>query len=358
MKDLGELHHFLAISVSQYAHGLFLSQSKYATDILYRANMSNCNSVITLVDTNKKLRASSRLWPACGRPYTLSQSCGSSSVFDLYTTRYFLCRSTKPHFQALRRILRYLKKTLQFGLQLSPTSSNHRVAYTGADCGIVRTLVGPRSAISSKRQAMVFPYSFEAEYRGVSNVVSKTCWIHNLLLELHCPIIKATFVYCDNVSAIYLLGNPVQHHRTKHVEFDIHFVRNQVARGQVRVLHVPSRFQFADVAFHGYSLRIFDPVFAFDHPSLRLQGHIRMSILGNKYFRLDMDSYQATDEGTIMNESKVVDEGTIVNEDKIMNENDMDEGSEDGEFTLATSDILDEVEVEMRELDDENAYPE
>jgi len=73
--------------------------------------------------------------------------------------------------------------------------------------------------------------SAEAEYRGVANVVSESCWLRNLLLEPHCPIHKTTLVYCDNVSAIYLSENPVQHQCTKHIKMDIHFVREQVARG-------------------------------------------------------------------------------------------------------------------------------
>jgi len=48
-------------------------------------------------------------------------------------------------------------------------------------------------------------------------------------------------VYCDNASAIYLSSYPVQHQRTKHIEMDIHFIRQNVARGQAQVLHVPSR---------------------------------------------------------------------------------------------------------------------
>ncbi|MCI24893.1 copia protein [Trifolium medium] len=51
--------------------------------------------------------------------------------------------------------------------------------------------------------------------------------------------------------AIYLSGNPVQHQRTKHIEMDIHFVREKVARGQARVLHVPSRHQIADIFTKG-----------------------------------------------------------------------------------------------------------
>ena len=69
------------------------------------------------------------------------------------------------------------------------------------------------------------------EYRGLANLVSEACWLRNLLLELHCPLKRATIVYCDNISAIYLSTNPVQHQRTKHVELDIHFVREKVALG-------------------------------------------------------------------------------------------------------------------------------
>nr|GEU81590.1 ribonuclease H-like domain-containing protein [Tanacetum cinerariifolium] len=71
----------------------------------------------------------------------------------------------------------------------------------------------------------------EAEYRGVANVVAETCWIQNLLRELHTPLSSATIVYCDNVSVVYLSSNPVQHQRTKHIEIDIHFVRDLVATG-------------------------------------------------------------------------------------------------------------------------------
>jgi hypothetical protein len=53
---------------------------------------------------------------------------------------------------------------------------------------------------SSKRQPTLSRSSAEAEYRGVAIVVSESCWLRNLLLELYCPIYKATMVSCDNVS--------------------------------------------------------------------------------------------------------------------------------------------------------------
>lgn len=80
---------------------------------------------------------------------------------------------------------------------------------------------------------------------GVANVVSKMYWLRNLLLELRCPISTVILIYYHNVSANYLSENPVQHQRSKYFEMDIHFVREKVERGQVRVLHVPSWYQIA-----------------------------------------------------------------------------------------------------------------
>nr|GFA68670.1 NBS-containing resistance-like protein [Tanacetum cinerariifolium] len=91
----------------------------------------------------------------------------------------------------------------------------------------------------------------EAEYRGVGNVVVETSWIRNFLCELHTPLFTAISVYCDNVSAIYMSANPVQHQRTKHIKIDIHSVRDYVASVQVRVLYVPSRFHHADIFTKG-----------------------------------------------------------------------------------------------------------
>jgi hypothetical protein len=54
-------------------------------------------------------------------------------------------------------------------------------------------------------------------------------------------------VFCDNVSTIYLSTKLVQHQRTKHVEIDLHFIRDKVATGEIHVLHVPSASQYADV---------------------------------------------------------------------------------------------------------------
>ncbi|GKF79363.1 ribonuclease H-like domain-containing protein, partial [Tanacetum coccineum] len=79
-----------------------------------------------------------------------------------------------------------------------------------------------------------------------------------VFLELHTLLLSITLVYCDNVSAIYMIAISVQHQRTKHIEIDIHFVHDMVARGQVRVLHVPSRYQYADIFTKGLPYALFE----------------------------------------------------------------------------------------------------
>ena len=88
--------------------------------------------------------------------------------------------------------------------------------------------------------------------------MAECSWIHQLLQELLCDVHKATLVYRDNISAVYLSANPVHHRRTKHIELDIHFMRVQVALGRVRVLHVPTTQQFADVMTKGLPTPVFE----------------------------------------------------------------------------------------------------
>ena len=99
--------------------------------------------------------------------------------------------------------------------------------------------------------------SAEAEYRAVANGVAEASWLRQVFLELCCPLRRATVVYCDNVSAVYLSTNPVQHQRTKHIEIDLHFVRERVALGEVRVLHVPTTSQYADIFTKGLPTSVF-----------------------------------------------------------------------------------------------------
>ncbi|XP_071695879.1 uncharacterized mitochondrial protein AtMg00810-like [Rutidosis leptorrhynchoides] len=275
MTDLGPLNYFLGIHATRTTSGMFLSQKQYASEIIDRAGMPTCHPCRTPVEPGAKLTSHG---PPVKDP-TLYRSLAGALQYLTFTRPdisyavqqicLFMHDPREQHMHALKRILRYIQGTTDLGLQLYASSPTTLVAYSDADwagCPTTRRSTSGYCVFlgnnllswSSKRQLTPSRSSAEAEYRGVANAVAETCWIRNLLRELHCPLTSATLVYCDNISSVYLSSNPVQHQRTKHIEIDIHFVRDLVAQGQVRVLHVPSRYQFADIFTKGLPFALFD----------------------------------------------------------------------------------------------------
>ncbi|GJR16751.1 ribonuclease H-like domain-containing protein [Tanacetum coccineum] len=194
-----------------------LQQKKYAVEILDRAHMVNCNPSRTPIDTESKLRSDGDM---VSNP-TLYQSLACSLQY-LTSTRpdisyavqqvcLYMHDPREPHFSALKRILRYVRGTLDYGLQLFSSSTTDLVAYSDADWAGCPTT--HHSTLGA-----------EVEYRGVTNAVDETCWLRNLLREFHTPLCSATLVYCDNV----------------------------------RVLHVPSSYQYADIFTKGLHSAIFE----------------------------------------------------------------------------------------------------
>nr|GEY83530.1 ribonuclease H-like domain-containing protein [Tanacetum cinerariifolium] len=263
MTDLGALNYFLGVSATRSSTGLFFSQKKYACELLERANMVNCNPLRTPVDTNSKIGPEG---VAVQDPTLYGSLAGGLQYLtftrpDLSYAVQQICLymhdPREPHFAALKRILRYVQGTVDFGLQLYASATTSLVGYTNADrAGCLSTrrftfeycvfLGDNLLSWSSKRQHTISRSSAEAKYRGVANVVAETAWLRNLLRELHSSLSIASLVYCDNVSAVYVSANPVQHQRMKHIEIDIHFVCDMVQTGHIRVLHGISLIQIGD----------------------------------------------------------------------------------------------------------------
>ncbi|GJU96535.1 ribonuclease H-like domain-containing protein [Tanacetum coccineum] len=197
-------------------------------EILERASMVHCNPSRTPVDTKSKLGTTGDV---VSNP-TLYRSLAGSLQYLTFT----------------RPDISYVVQQMYIGLVVLLLDDRLQVTVS-----FLATIFSP-----AKRQPMLSRSSAEAEYRGVANAVAETCWLHNLLRELHTPLSSAMLVYCDNVSVVYSSSNPVQHQRTKHIEIDIHFVRDLVSTGQVRVLHVPSHCQYANIFTRGLPTALFE----------------------------------------------------------------------------------------------------
>nr|GEX58300.1 ribonuclease H-like domain-containing protein [Tanacetum cinerariifolium] len=198
-----------------------VQQRKYAVEILERAHMLNCNPSQTLVDTESK-QGDDDIF------YVVQQVC------------LYMHDPREPQFSSLKWILWYVRGTLDHGLQLFSSSTTSLVAYSDADwvgCPTTRRsasgyyvfLGNNLFSWSSKRQSKLSRSSAEAEYRGVTNAVAETYWL-----------------------GIYY------HQCTKHIEIDIHFVRDLVATGEVWVPHVPSGYQYANIFTKGLPSTLFE----------------------------------------------------------------------------------------------------
>jgi hypothetical protein len=300
VKDMGPVHFFLGIDVTRNASGFFLSQHKYALELLERAGMSTCKPADTPADTKPKASANAGT-PLSDRDASTYRSMAGALQYltisrpDLaYAVQQVCLHMHAPrdtHSALIKRILRYVQGTSTFGLHLHGFSTPEITAYTDADwagcpdtrrstSGYCVFLGDSLVSWSSKRQPTVSRSSAEAEYRGVANAVAECCWLRHLLGELHINITKATIAYCDNVSSVYMSKNPVHHRRTKHIELDVHFVREKVALGELRVLHIPTTQQLADIFTKGLPRVLFTEFrdsLAVGSPPSRLRGGVEQA---------------------------------------------------------------------------------
>ena len=153
------------------------------------------------------------------------------------------------HWVALKRLLRYLRSTTSFGVLNTKETDRRLLAYSDSEwagdpqdrtstTGYVIYLGRSPISWSSKKQPSVSRSSTEGEYRAVAATVSETNWLTHLLEEIQFPLIVVPKVLIDNISTTYICGNPVFHSRMKHVAIDFHFVREQVERKHLEVVHL------------------------------------------------------------------------------------------------------------------------
>ena len=167
-------------------------------------------------------------------------------------------KPTQTHWAATKRLLRYLKQTIFHGIQLINHTHPSLTTFSDADwVGNLNDRTSTSAYIiflgsnpvpwSSKKQRAVARSSTEAKYKALTNAASETIWIHSLLHELGFKLNITPSLLCHNLGATHLSHNPVHHSRMKHIQIDLHFVRDLVHRGAIRVRHVHTQDQLADL---------------------------------------------------------------------------------------------------------------
>ncbi|RVX07394.1 Retrovirus-related Pol polyprotein from transposon RE1 [Vitis vinifera] len=264
LRDLGPLSYFLGIQAHQLGSVLHLTQHKYIADLLKHTQMETSKPApipgrldrtfsqsdgVSLSDPSEYRRTVGALqYVTLTRPdiaFAMNKAC------------QFMAKPSDVHWMAVKRILRYLKGTIHLGLHFQPAASMELQGYSDADwascpddrrstSGYCVFLGSNLISRSSSKQPIVSKSSAESEYRGLVSLTAELVWIQSLLQELCLPT-SPPILWCDNQSAAHLAANPVFHSRSKHIELDLHFIREKVLRQELQICYVPSGDQLADI---------------------------------------------------------------------------------------------------------------
>jgi FtsZ-binding cell division protein ZapB len=265
MSMFGELSYFLGLQITQNDEGLFLSQEKYLKEMLKRFQMEDASPVSTPMVCGCKLSKDDTTPEVDQRLY---RSMIGSLLYITITrpdimhavgmVGRFQAAPKQSHLVAVKRIFKYLKGTLSYGLWYPRNQNFQLMAYSDADWA---NCVDERKSTSggafflgdslvawlSKKQSSIALSTTEAEYIAAAACCTQVIWMIQALADLKVTYEEPIPLHCDNTSTISVSKNPVLHSKTKHIPLKYHFLKDQVANKVVQLQYIPSTEQIADL---------------------------------------------------------------------------------------------------------------
>ncbi|GJZ27730.1 retrovirus-related pol polyprotein from transposon TNT 1-94 [Tanacetum coccineum] len=202
MSMMGELKFFLGLQVHQSPHGIFVSQSQYAIELLKKHGLDECVLTSTPMAT-ERLDADLQGTPTDQTTYHRmigGLMCLTASRLDIafatFVCARYQARPMVKHLKEVKRIFRYLRKSYNMGLWYPKDSGFELIAYSDVD---------------------------------------------------HARLQSDSDIYCDSKNAIAISCNPVHHSKSKHINIRYHFIREHVEKGTVEIYFVGTEYQLADL---------------------------------------------------------------------------------------------------------------
>ncbi|KAM2279879.1 hypothetical protein ACFX1S_040660 [Malus domestica] len=264
MSMCGDLNFFLGLQVKQVEDGIFVIQTKYASDLVKKFGLTSAKPVSNPTATTIKLHKDpngksvdqtlyrsmigSLLYLTASRP-DISFSVGACARYQ--------ANPKESHLEVVKRIIRYVSGIADFGLHYSFETNSEIVGFSDADwvgnaddrkstSGGCFYVVNNLVAWHSKKQNCVSLSTAEAEYIAAGSCCTQLLWMKQMLSDYGIHQ-NAFSIFCDNTSAINISKNPVQHSRTKHIDIRHHFIRVLVEEKVLVLEYVATAHQLADL---------------------------------------------------------------------------------------------------------------
>jgi len=274
ISDLGEAKFCLGIAIERErsTRSIFLSQHALIDQVVEKFGLKDAHPVSIPMDPSLKL--SRNVEPPANTdelrriqaiPYRalvgslmyLAMGTRPDIAFAVQQLSQYLDCYGLTHWDAAKRVVRYLKGTRGLRLQLGGSSVADLVGYTDsnyANCVDTRRSVSGYSftlgsglvSWSARKQKTVSTSSCESEYVAACEATKEAVWLRALLLALDHGQLRATLLRCDNNGALILSGDPSFHARVKHIDVKFHYIRERVAANEIEVKYVNTKDNLAD----------------------------------------------------------------------------------------------------------------
>ena len=239
--------------------------------------MDECKPVSTPANPEVKLVAGDESDGACnqelyqaivGSLLYLSTKTRPDISYAVSSVARFCSKPTKEHWVAVKRILRYLKGTSNYGICYNGDTEGEVVGFSDSDwagdisdrkstSGFVFIQAGGAISWKSSKQTCVALSTAEAEYIALAAAVQEALWLQQLETDLLNKSIEETIMFEDNQSTIALAKSQPIHGKTKHVDIRYHFTRSMVEAGKIKLKYCPTETMIADMLTKGLSIKQF-----------------------------------------------------------------------------------------------------
>lgn len=265
MKDMGEADVILGIRIKRGNNGISITQSHYIEKILKKFNFENCSPVSTPIDPSLKLLPNKGS-PVSQLEYSRAIGC---LMYAMISTRpdiayavgklsRYTSNPSSHHWQAINRVFKYLKGTMDYGLTYSgypsvlegysDASWINNLEDHSSTSGWVFLLGGGAISWASKKQTCITSSTMESEFIALAAAGKEAEWLRNLIYEI--PLwpkpISTISIRCDSAATLAKVYSQVYNGKSRHLDVRHSMIRELITNGVISVEFVRTQLNLAD----------------------------------------------------------------------------------------------------------------